>query len=51
MAKGSGFDPVRDSHIRVDLMKVAKSLDQEVEMSESELRELMKKLFSDVPSH
>ena len=35
----------------MNLLKVAKQLDQTVEMSEGEFRDLLKVMFADVPSY
>lgn len=35
----------------VDLLKVAQSLDQQVDMTESELRDMLKKIFTTVPTY
>jgi hypothetical protein len=45
------FNPVKDAVVRVDILKVAKKLNEEVQMSESEFRDLLKNLFSEVPSY
>jgi hypothetical protein len=50
-AKGMGFDPKKDSQINVNLISVAEALNGQVEMSEHELRELLKKVFGTVPSY
>lgn len=50
-AKGLGFDVSRDSEIKVDILQMCKTLDSQVEMSEHELRMLMKSLFPTVPSY
>ncbi len=39
--KTSGFDPKRDSIVKVDLIKMAKKLNDIVDMSEHEFRLLM----------
>lgn len=50
-ARGLGFDIAKDSKVNVDLLNVAKTLDSQVEMSEFELRELLKKVFTTVPTY
>lgn len=40
-APGSGFDPKRDAHVNIDLVAVAKKLNQTVDMSEHEFRKLL----------
>ena len=47
--KGSGFDPVRDSQLDINVIKTAKILNSEVEMSDKEFRKLLKKIFPDMP--
>ena len=51
IAKGTGFDPKRDAKLTVNIIEVAKSLNNQVEMGESEFRELMKSVFPSVPSY
>ena len=50
-AKGMGFDVSRDSEIKVDILQMCRTLESKVEMSEHELRMLMKSLFPSVPSY
>jgi len=45
IAKGSGFDPKRDSKVNVNIIEMAKTLNAQVEMGEAEFRSLMKKMF------
>lgn len=50
-AKGTGFDPLKESEVSCNLLKVAQTLDKQIEMSEMELRDLLKKLFPGLPSY
>jgi hypothetical protein len=50
-AKGEGFDIKKDSKVPADLLHMCKTLNSKVEMTEHELRSLMKDLFPDVPSY
>ena len=49
--KTSGFDPKRDSIVKIDLLKTAQKINDVVDMSEHEFRLLMQKVFEDVPSY
>lgn len=49
--KEDQFNPNKDAQVRVNLLSVAKKLDDGIEMSEKEFRDLMKSMFSDVPSY
>ena len=40
--KGSGFDPVRDSQITINVINTAKTLNSAVEMGDKEFRQLLK---------
>jgi spore coat protein CotF len=51
MAKGSGFDPTSDSEVKCNIMNVARALNEQVEMSEPELRALLKKVFPALPNY
>mmetsp|Transcript_4366 Transcript_4366/g.7373 ORF Transcript_4366/g.7373 Transcript_4366/m.7373 type:complete len:396 (-) Transcript_4366:46-1233(-) len=48
--QGQQFDPNRDAQVRVDIMRVAKKLNEQVQMSEGEFRDLIKGLFGEVPT-
>ena len=47
--KGSGFDPKRDAKVNVNIIKVAKTLNDTVEMGDKEFRNLLKSIFPDLP--
>ena len=49
--KSNQFNPNKDAQVRVNIMVVAKKLDETIEMSESEFRELLKSMFAEVPSY
>lgn len=51
VAKGTGFDPKRDSKVTINIIEVARALNAQVEMGESEFRGLMKAVFPNVPSY
>lgn len=51
MAKGSGFDPTNESEVKCNILKIAQTLDNQIDMSENDLRELLKKLFPLLPSY
>jgi len=51
VAKGTGFDPKRDSKLTINIIEVAKALNSQVEMGEAEFRSLMKSVFPQVPSY
>ena len=51
IAKGTGFDPKRDAKLNVNIIELAKSLNSEVEMGEAEFRELLGKLFPQIPTY
>ena len=51
IAKGTGFDPKRDSKLTINIIDMAKTLNSQVDMGEAEFRELMKKLFPHVPTY
>ena len=51
IAKGTGFDPKRDSKVNVNIIEIARQLNSEVDMAEAEFRELMKKLFPQIPTY
>ena len=48
--KKEGFSK-KDASVTVNMVKVAETLNQQVEMSEIELRELLKKIFDTAPSY
>lgn len=45
------FNPQKDAEIRINMLDVAKKLDESIDMSEGEFRDLLKNMFSDVPSY
>ena len=45
LLKSGGFDPKRDAHVKVNLISIAKKLNESVDMSEHEFRELMISVF------
>ena len=45
MLRAGGFDPKRDANIKIDLLGVAKRLNESVDMSEHEFRQLLEKVF------
>ena len=47
--KGSSFDPARDAKVNVNVIKVAKSLNNTVEMSDKEFRAVLRNIFPDMP--
>jgi hypothetical protein len=49
--KSQSFNPNKDSIVRVNVLTVAQKLNEEVEMHEGEFRDLLKKMFSDIPSY
>ena len=49
--RNSGFDPKRDANVKVDLISVAKKLNEAVDMSENEFRLLLSKVFENVPTY
>ena len=51
VAKGTGFDTKRDAKLTINIIDMAKALDNEVEMGEAEFRELLKKLFPQIPTY
>ena len=51
VAKGTGFDPKRDAKLTINIIDLARSLNFEVEMGEAEFRNLLKKLFPQIPTY
>lgn len=53
MLRSSSFNPNRDAQVRVDLVKLAERLNEEIDMSEGEFRSLLQTLFAGekVPSY
>ena len=51
IAKGTGFDPQRDTIQKVDAIQIAKNLQQKVEMGDSDFRDLLKSIFPEMPSY
>ena len=49
--RASGFDARRDGRVQLDLISVAKRLNERVEMSEPEFRQLMRHVFDGVPAY
>ena len=49
--KSQKFNPNKDSLVRVNVLTIAQKLNEEVEMHEGEFRDLLKKMFSDIPSY
>ena len=49
--KDQQFNPNKDAQVKVNLLQVAKKLDASIEMSEGEFRDLLKAMFSEVPSY
>ena len=49
--RGQGFNPNRDAIMKVNILTIAQRLNDQVEMSEGEFRDLLKALFPDVPSY
>ena len=49
--RSSGFNPQKDSVVKIDLIQVAKKLNESVDMSEHEFRLLLTKVFENVPSY
>lgn len=49
--QGQKFNPNKDAIMKVNILKVAQRLNDQVEMSEGEFRNLLKALFPDVPSY
>lgn len=51
IAKGTGFDPQRDSLQKVNAIEIAKKLDNTIEMSDDDFRDLLKGIFPEMPSY
>jgi len=49
--KDQQFNPNKDAQVRINLLSVAKKLDESIDMSEGEFRDLLKAMFKDVPSY
>ena len=49
--RGQKFDPNRDAQVRINILDIARRLNEEVEMGEKDFRNLLKTLFPDVPSY
>ena len=47
--KGSGFNPVRDAQLNINAIDTARTLHNEIDMSDKEFRQLLKKVFPDMP--
>lgn len=45
------FNPQKDAEIKINMLDVAKKLDESIDMSEKEFKDLLKSMFSDVPSY
>lgn len=48
--RGQQFNAARDAIMKVNILAVAEKLNDEVDMLEAEFRDLLKKVFPDVPS-
>lgn len=51
LTRGYQFDPEKDGRLNCNVLDIAKKLDQEIDMSEGEFRDLLKKMFSEIPSY
>ena len=49
--KSQKFNPNKDAQIRINVLTIAQRLNEEVDMHEGEFRDLLKKMFSDIPSY
>ena len=49
--KAEKFNPNKDGIIKVNIMKVAERLNEQVEMHEGEFRDLLGSLFPEIPSY
>ena len=49
--KGTGFDPKRDAIQKVNCIEIAKELNDIVEMNDNDFRDLMKRIFPEMPSY
>ena len=51
ITKGTGFNVKKDSIQKVNVVEVAKRLEQKVDMADEDLRDLLKALFPEMPSY
>lgn len=51
LLRGQKFNPNKDAQVKVNILTVAQRLNEQVEMSEGEFRDLLKGLFPEVPSY
>ena len=51
IVKGTGFDPKRDSMQKVNAIEIAKQLEGKVEMADEDFRDLLKSIFTEMPSY
>lgn len=51
IAKGTGFNPSRDSIQKVNAIELAKSLESKIEMADEDFRDVLKSVFPEMPSY